>query len=182
MGVILEITDYPFSKNDFFPPPKKMNPENVNLSNLKTLSPIKKQIKGRTDVTVPFRIQKDDEKEEKALIKFTGIMKVFERDGIFSLGINVSEDEKNLFNLEKIIEQKAKEIKPSISNLLPKFKFSSEDFQLIKENEFSTKIWAKMYNDRVSSIPQTNFLMIHEKEDGKMKKGRRIPIHELIGT
>ena len=115
-----------------------MNPENVNVNNLITLSPIKKQIKGRTDVTVPFRIQKQTElnetREEKALIKFTGIMKVFERDGIFSLGISVPEDRKQFDNLEKVIQQKSKEAKLAIQKLIPKLKLNPEDFQLIKEN------------------------------------------------
>ena len=51
-----------------------MNPQEVNQKNLITLTPIKKQIKGRTDITVPFRIQKDG-KEQKALIQFEGATK-----------------------------------------------------------------------------------------------------------
>ena len=35
-----------------------MNPQEVNQMNLITLAPIKKQSKGRTNITVPFRIQK----------------------------------------------------------------------------------------------------------------------------
>ena len=53
-----------------------MNPQEVNQKNLITKSPIKKQIKERTDITVPFRIQKD-EKQEKAFIQFEGVRKVF---------------------------------------------------------------------------------------------------------
>ena len=65
-----------------------MNPSEVQNQNLITKDPIKKSFQGRTDITVPFRIQKDDH-EEKALILFEGQMKIFERDGVFSLGITV---------------------------------------------------------------------------------------------
>ena len=87
-----------------------MNPEDVNQNNLTTLTPVKKQIKGRIDITVPFRFQKQTElgetREEKALIKFEGIMKVFERDGIFSLGITIPEERKQIEHLEKKNQQK----------------------------------------------------------------------------
>ena len=124
-----------------------MNPQECNPKNLITLTPIKKQIKGRTDITVPFRIQKD-EKQEKALIQFEGVMKVFERDGIYSLGITIPQHlefdetksksgkksthhnpEKILIeHLEKTIQQKAKEIKLEILKLLPKLKFFPRRF------------------------------------------------------
>ena len=42
-------------KNHFFIFPHKMNPHEVNQYNLINKDPIKKQIKGRTDITVPFR-------------------------------------------------------------------------------------------------------------------------------
>ena len=61
-----------------------MNPSEVQNQNLIAKDPIKKRFQGRTDI----RIQKDDH-EEKALIKFEGQMKIFERDGTFSLGITV---------------------------------------------------------------------------------------------
>ena len=61
-----------------------MNPEDITQKNSITLTPIKKNIKGRIDLTVLFRIQKDEEsKEEKALIKFSGTMKVLKIDIIF---------------------------------------------------------------------------------------------------
>ena len=146
-----------------------MNPNEVNPKNLITLTPIKKQIKGRTDITVPFRIQK--EKQEKALIQFEGVMKVFERDGIYSLGITIpqhlvfdktkskSGEDKVIKNperikiehLEKTIQQKAKEIKPEILKLLPKLKFSPEDFQLIKDGEFQNQIYSKRIKAKASS-------------------------------
>ena len=72
----------------FFISPYEMNPSEVQNQNLITKDPIKKSFQGRTDITVPFRIQKDDH-EEKALILFEGQMKIFERDGVFSLGITV---------------------------------------------------------------------------------------------
>ena len=50
----------------FFISPHKMNPHEVNSKNLITKTPIKKQIKGRTDITIPFRIQKKN-KEEKSI-------------------------------------------------------------------------------------------------------------------
>ena len=37
-----------------------------------------------------------------------------------------------------------------------------------------------MYNDKTTSLPQTNFRMLHESSN-KIKKGRRISIHELVG-
>ena len=101
-----------------------MNPQEVQNQNLYIKDPIKKSFQGRTDITVPFRIQKDD-KEEKPLIKFEGKMKIFERDGIFSLGISVPQhvhfpngntrkhpEREQLENLEKVIQQKAAESKP----------------------------------------------------------------------
>ena len=125
--------------------PHKMNPHEVNQQNLITKNPIKNQIKGRTDITVPFRIKKDDH-EEKALIQFEGQMKDFERDGIFSLGISVPQHlecdkkkhpERNpVEHLEKVIQQKANSAKPEIQKLPPKIKFQSQDFQLIKDGEF----------------------------------------------
>ena len=157
-----------------------MNPHEVNAKNPITKSPIKKQIKGRTDITVPFRIQKDD-KEEKALIQFEATVKVFERDGIYSLGITIPQHlvfDKNksisgevsvrknpdripIEHLESVIQQKAEKAKPEILQLFPKLKFNSQDFQLIKDGEFQgstySKVWARMYNDRVTQKPQTNF-------------------------
>ena len=180
-----------------------MNPHEVNAANLITKTPIKKQIKGRTDITVPFRIQKD-ENEEKALIQFKGAMKVFERDGIFSLGISILQhlefDKKKhperipIEHLEKVIQQKAEKAKPEILQLFPKIKFQPQDFQLIKDREFQggtySKVWAKMYNDKKTQEPQTNFRMLLEV-DGKqsdpseariIKKGRKLTVGELIGV
>ena len=169
-----------------------MNPQEVNQKNLITLTPIKKQIKGRTNITVPFRIQKD-KKQEKALIQFEGVMKVFERNGIYSLGINqhLEFDKKKhperipVEHLEKVIQQKAKEAKSEIHQLLPKLTFSPEDFQLIKDGEFQggiySKVWAKMYNDKTTSMPQTNFRKISMR-DGQIKKGKKLTVTDLLGT
>ena len=98
-------------------------------------------------------------------------MKVFERDGIFSLGIGIPQhlefDKKKhperipVEHLEEVIQQKANAAKPEIQKLLPKIKFSPQDFQLIKDGEFQgetySKVWAKMYNDRRTNELQTNF-------------------------
>ena len=180
-----------------------MNPHEVNAKNLITKTPIKKQIKGRTDITVPFQIQK--ESEEKALIQFEGAMKVFERDGIYSLGISIPQhlvfdenksisgevsvrknpDRIPIEHLEKVIQQKAEKAKPEILQLFLKLKFSPQDFQLIKDGEFQggtySKVWAKMYNDKRAHEPQTNFRMLFQ-QDGKIKKGRKIDIAELLGV
>ena len=59
-----------------------MNPSEIQNQNLIAKDPIKKQFQGRTVIAAPFRIQKEDH-EEKALIKFEGKMKIFERDGVF---------------------------------------------------------------------------------------------------
>ena len=174
-----------FQNNFHFYFANKMNPQEVNQKNLITKSPVKKQIKGRTDITVSFRIQKDD-KQEKALIQFEEVMKVFERDGIYSLGISIPQhlefDKKKhperipVEPLEKTIQQKAKEAKPAIQQLLPKLKFSPEDFQLIKDGEFQggiySKVWAKMYNDKTTQRPQTNFRKIFMR-DSQIKKGKK---------
>ena len=171
-----------FGKKIFFFFPNKMNPHEVNQQNLITKNPIKKQIKGRTDIIVPFRIQKEDH-EEKALIKFEGQMKVFERDGIFSLGISVPQhlefDKKKhperipVEHLEEVIQQIQK---IEIQKLLPKIKFNSQDFQLIKDGEFQggtySKIWAKMYNDKRTQKPQTNLRKLFFR-DGQIKKGKK---------
>ena len=54
-----------------------MNPAEIQIQNLITKDPIKKSFQGRTDITVPFRIQNEGH-EEKALIQFEGQMKIFE--------------------------------------------------------------------------------------------------------
>ena len=84
-------------------------------------------------------------------------MNVFEGDGIYSLKIFIPQhlefDKKQhlervpIEHLEKVIQLKAKEVKPEILKLLPKLKISPEDFQLIKDGEFQggiySKVWAK---------------------------------------
>ena len=110
-------------------------------------------------------------------------MKVFERDGIFSLGISVPQyvhfpngNTKKLKNLEKVIQQKAEEAKPAIQKLFPKLKFKKSDFQLIKDSEFNdkthSKIWVKMYNDKRTQKPQANLRkpFPNKRRDQKGKK------------
>ena len=145
-----------------------MNPAEIQIQNLITKDPIKNSFQGRTDITVPFRIQKEGH-EEKALIE--GQIKIFERDGVFSLGISVPQhlefDKKKhperipIKQLVKVSQQKANSIKSEIQKLAPKIKFNFQDFQIIKDGEFQggvySNVWVKMYNDKRSQKPQTNF-------------------------
>ena len=124
------------------------------------------------------------------MIQFEGVMKVFERDGI-SIPQHLEFDKKKhperipIEHLEKVIQQKAKKAKPEIQKLLPKLKFSPEDFQLIKDGEFQggiySKVWAKMYNDKTTSMPQTNVRKITMR-DGQLKKGKKLGVTDLLGT
>ena len=88
-------------------------------------------------------------------------------------------------HLEKTIQQKAKEAKSEILSLFLKLKFSPDDFQLIKDGEYQggvySKVWAKMYNDRTTQRPQTNFRKIFMR-DGQIKKGKKMQIEEILGT
>ena len=86
--------------------------------------------------------------------------------------------------MEEVIQQKSNSVKSEIQKLLPKIKFNSKDFHLVKDGEFQgssySKIWAKMYNDKRTQKPQTNFRKLFFK-DGQIKKGKKIEFKELIG-
>ena len=95
------------------------------------------------------------------------------------------ESQLNIEHLEKTVQQKAKEAKPEIQKLLPKLMFFPEDFQLIKDGGFQggiySKVWAKMYNDKTTSMPQTNFRKIFMR-DGQIKKGKKLTVTDMLGT
>ena len=73
-----------------------MNLESITPNNLITKKPVKEQTIGRRDITVRFRILKDG-KEKKALFKLNCDMKVYERDGVYSIGITVDDDNQKKF-------------------------------------------------------------------------------------
>ena len=121
-------------------------------------------------------------------------MKVFERDGIFSLGISIPQHlelDKNqhperipVEHLEKVIQQKAEKAKPEIQKLLPKLKFQSQDFQLIKDGEFQGG--TQKFGQKCTA---TKELKNHKQTSGdfffemvKSRKERKMEIEELIGV
>ena len=83
-----------------------MNPESITPNNLITKKPVKKQTIGRRYITVHFRILEDG-KEKKALFKLNCDMKVYERDGVYSIRITVDEDnQKKIEHLQSVIREK----------------------------------------------------------------------------
>ena len=107
------------------------------ISSQKKKKTVKKQIYGRKDVTVNFRIL-DDEKEKKATFKLHCEMKIYERDGKYSIGVTVDETNRNDFqHLQSLIREKVPT--EEIKKLLPT-SFSPEDFCLISESDFGDKV------------------------------------------
>ena len=95
-----------------------MEIQEANSNNLITKKLVKKLLPGRRDVTVNFRILVD-EIEKKATFKCNCDMKIYEREGKYSIGIIVDKyNRKDFEYLQSLIREKVpvKKIKKTYSS------------------------------------------------------------------
>ena len=150
-----------------------MNPENLNIDDITTLSPTKINKESQRYCVIPIKHEKD----KPLSLKFEARMKIFkhssEKTDSYSLGITIPEELENKF---KEIEQKinilAKERQTEVKKLNNNFgDYHVGDFHLLKSDKSENpKIYAKLYVDRFNPLNSSATFYRVVDVDGRKKK------------
>ena len=172
----------------FFVTLYKMNPKNIDITNISTRTPKLINKESHRYCLIPLDITSEG-KIGSLSLKFEARMKIFKHSSSgndsYSLGISIPDELVEKFeSVEKRINELAFERKNEVRKLNANFgNFHMGDFHLIKEDKSGNpKIYAKLYVDKVQPLNSSATFYRLVDVDGRKKKEKIRDNLELEGV